>query len=111
MAEEELHPAPRHSFEGKVVLVAAAGRPAGRGIAGSCGSVEEMRAARGAMVPCGSTGKPEDVAAAALFLASDEARFITGVCLPVDGGQSASATGAAPQPRPAAPPVAAAVAS
>ena len=30
-----------------------------------------------------------DVANAALFLASDEARFITGVCLPVDGGQSA----------------------
>ncbi len=82
-----------------------------REIAGSYGSVEEMRAARGAMVPCGFTGKPEDVAAAALFLASDEARFITGVCLPVDGGQSASATGAAPQQRPAAPPVAAAVAS
>ena len=30
-----------------------------------------------------------DVAYAALFLASDEARFITGVILPVDGGQSA----------------------
>jgi NAD(P)-dependent dehydrogenase (short-subunit alcohol dehydrogenase family) len=31
-------------------------------------------------------GKPEDIAAAALFLASDEASFITGVNLPVDGG-------------------------
>jgi NAD(P)-dependent dehydrogenase (short-subunit alcohol dehydrogenase family) len=29
------------------------------------------------------------VANAAVFLASDEAKFITGVCLPVDGGQSA----------------------
>ena len=29
---------------------------------------------------------PEDVAAAALFLASDEANFITGVVLPIDGG-------------------------
>lgn len=34
-------------------------------------------------------GTAADVANAVLFLASDEARFITGVCLPVDGGQSA----------------------
>ena len=34
-------------------------------------------------------GSAWDVANAALFLASDEARFITGVCLPVDGGQLA----------------------
>ena len=29
---------------------------------------------------------PEDISNAALFLASDEARYITGVALPVDGG-------------------------
>jgi NAD(P)-dependent dehydrogenase (short-subunit alcohol dehydrogenase family) len=34
-------------------------------------------------------GTAWDVAYAALFLASDEARFITGVALPVDGGQCA----------------------
>ena len=34
-------------------------------------------------------GAPEDVAHAALFLASDEAKFITGAILPVDGGMSA----------------------
>lgn len=34
----------------------------------------------------GRVGNPEEVAAAALFLASDEASFITGVTLPVDGG-------------------------
>jgi NAD(P)-dependent dehydrogenase (short-subunit alcohol dehydrogenase family) len=34
----------------------------------------------------GRKGRPEDVAQAALFLCSDEATFITGVCLPVDGG-------------------------
>ena len=45
---------------------------------------------RNASVPLGQRmGSAWDVANAALFLASDEARFITGVCLPVDGGQSA----------------------
>jgi NAD(P)-dependent dehydrogenase (short-subunit alcohol dehydrogenase family) len=45
---------------------------------------------RNARVPLrGGMGSAWDVANAALFLASDEARFITGVCLPVDGGQAA----------------------
>lgn len=49
---------------------------------------EEVVAARDAKVPLGGRmGDAWDVANAALFLASDEARFITGVCLPVDGGQ------------------------
>jgi NAD(P)-dependent dehydrogenase (short-subunit alcohol dehydrogenase family) len=38
--------------------------------------------------PMGRYGRPEEVAAAILFLASDEASFITGVTLPVDGGRS-----------------------
>jgi NAD(P)-dependent dehydrogenase (short-subunit alcohol dehydrogenase family) len=50
---------------------------------------EELIRARDAMVPLGGRmGDAWDVANAALFLASDEARFITGACLPVDGGQS-----------------------
>jgi len=45
---------------------------------------------RNASVPLGGEmGSAWDVANAALFLASDEAKFITGACLPVDGGQSA----------------------
>ena len=51
-------------------------------------SAEEMVAARGRAVPLGHMGTAFDVANAALFLASDEAKFITGVNLPVDGGQS-----------------------
>jgi NAD(P)-dependent dehydrogenase (short-subunit alcohol dehydrogenase family) len=51
---------------------------------------EKARAARDAQVPLGAKmGTGWDVAHAALFLASDEAHFITGVLLPVDGGQSA----------------------
>ena len=51
-------------------------------------SVDEMVAARNASVPLGRMGTAWDIANAAIFLASDEAQFITGVCLPVDGGQS-----------------------
>jgi NAD(P)-dependent dehydrogenase (short-subunit alcohol dehydrogenase family) len=39
--------------------------------------------------PLGFLGEPDDVAYAAVYLASDEARWITGLALPVDGGMSA----------------------
>ena len=38
------------------------------------------------MIPMGRLGKPEEIAAAAVFLASEESSFITGIDLPVDGG-------------------------
>lgn len=49
-------------------------------------SVEDMVAKRDAACPMGHMGDAWDVANASLFLASDEARYITGVALPVDGG-------------------------
>jgi NAD(P)-dependent dehydrogenase (short-subunit alcohol dehydrogenase family) len=60
-----------------------------RQIADQYASAEAMVAARNRLVPLGRMGEAWDVANAAVFLASDEAKFITGVCLPVDGGQSA----------------------
>jgi NAD(P)-dependent dehydrogenase (short-subunit alcohol dehydrogenase family) len=37
----------------------------------------------------GRFGRPEEIAGAAAFLASDDASFVTGVALPVDGGYTA----------------------
>jgi NAD(P)-dependent dehydrogenase (short-subunit alcohol dehydrogenase family) len=41
------------------------------------------------LIPLGRIGQPEDIAAAAAFLCSDDARFITGAVLTIDGGESA----------------------
>ncbi len=49
-------------------------------------SLDDMIAKRDAACPMGHMGDAWDVANASVFLASDEARYITGVALPVDGG-------------------------
>jgi NAD(P)-dependent dehydrogenase (short-subunit alcohol dehydrogenase family) len=49
---------------------------------------DELRRRLIAKHPLNRLGRPEEVAQAALFLASDESSFITGVVLPVDGGRS-----------------------
>ncbi len=51
------------------------------------GDTPELRAKFKASVPLGRFSLPEDIAAAALYLCSDEANFITGVALEVDGGR------------------------
>src|ERR1700760_2723518 len=50
----------------------------------------EERARFATTVPLGRMSFPEDIAAAAVFLVSDDASFITGTCLPVDGGRLAA---------------------
>ncbi len=50
------------------------------------GQTDELNGAFLDATPMGVGGDPEDVAAAVCFLVSDQARFITGVDLPVDGG-------------------------
>lgn len=49
---------------------------------------EETRSKR-AKYPIGRFGQPEEIAWAALFLASDEARFVSGTALTIDGGMTA----------------------
>src|SRR5437764_1308769 len=51
---------------------------------------DELRRQLVATIPLGRLSEPRDVAAAVLFLASDDAAFLTGVCLDVDGGRSIS---------------------
>ncbi|WP_338662935.1 SDR family oxidoreductase [Pararoseomonas sp. SCSIO 73927] len=66
--------------------------PMMKGFIGRSGDPAEM-AANGqkylAAIPLGRFGRAEDVAQAALWLASDESLYVTGVALPVDGGYTA----------------------
>jgi NAD(P)-dependent dehydrogenase (short-subunit alcohol dehydrogenase family) len=55
-------------------------------ISGQYANAEEMVRARDAVCPMGRMGTAWDIAHAALFLASDQVGYITGVSLPVDGG-------------------------
>jgi len=50
---------------------------------------ESVRTALTKAIPLGHTGMPEDIAAAAVFLTSDDSTFITGASLMVDGGYTA----------------------
>ena len=54
------------------------------------GDIEKLTRERDAMCPMGKQGEAWDVAYAALFLASDEAKYITGTTLVVDGGVTAT---------------------
>lgn len=52
----------------------------------AAGLDDRARTMRRKVAPLGVEGDAWDVASTALFLASDEARFVSGVCIPVDGG-------------------------
>lgn len=59
------------------------------GFTGRSGNAEEAEARMVAAIPMGRVGRAEESARAAVWLASDEASYITGVALPVDGGFTA----------------------
>jgi NAD(P)-dependent dehydrogenase (short-subunit alcohol dehydrogenase family) len=52
-------------------------------------SKDEVKAKLGRQIPLGHVGEPDDVAFAAIYLCSDEAKFVTGAELYIDGGISA----------------------
>ncbi len=60
-----------------------------RGALASSGQCEQNWRRTELVIPLGRIGAADDIAAATLFLASDEAQYITGVALPVDGGRTA----------------------
>jgi meso-butanediol dehydrogenase/(S,S)-butanediol dehydrogenase/diacetyl reductase len=68
-----------------VVIPAVVETPATAGMLAD----ENSRKGTEKLIPMGRVGQPEELANAILFLASDEASYVTGAALPVDGGRSA----------------------
>jgi NAD(P)-dependent dehydrogenase (short-subunit alcohol dehydrogenase family) len=64
------------------------------GAAPTADAFEALEARMSKAIPLGHFGEPEDIAAAVLFLASDEAKHVHGTELVVDGGHTGSAAGA-----------------
>jgi len=80
----------RFNIRVNAVNPVAADTPFMRGALGGDTLPDANRAALISGIPLRRLTEPSDVAAAVTFLASDDAAFLTGVCLPVDGGRSIS---------------------
>lgn len=84
-----LHLAGRDPINCNSVHPAFINTPILDGLGGSNYSRDEMLAKLGRQIPVGHVGEPDDVAWAAVYLCSDEAKFVTGAELYIDGGISA----------------------
>ena len=78
-----------HAAEGIRVNTLSPGGTATARIGKRFGSIERAEAEWGPRHPIGRLGRPEEIAAAAVFLASDESSFMTGTDLLIDGGYTA----------------------
>ncbi|KAB2968794.1 SDR family NAD(P)-dependent oxidoreductase [Zoogloea sp.] len=74
-----------HGIRVNVVIPAVVETPATAGMLADPAS----KASTEKLIPMGRVGKPRELANAILFLASDEASYVTGAALPVDGGRAA----------------------
>ena len=81
-----------HAHEGvrvNCICPAVVETPLVRELFGTGAEGEAARKARIAQIPAGRMGRPEDVAEMAVYLASQESSWVTGVVIPLDGGLSA----------------------
>lgn len=82
-------------LNGKVAAITGAALGLGRATAvrmaeeGASGAVLDVLEAEGALHPLGHIGEADDIAWRAVYLASDEAKFVTGAELVIDGGYTA----------------------
>jgi NAD(P)-dependent dehydrogenase (short-subunit alcohol dehydrogenase family) len=78
----------RHGVRCNAILPGFIDTPVGLSVyeLGDPATVDERKAYRNSKLPGGKPGEAWDIANAALFLASDEARYVNGVLLPVDNG-------------------------
>ncbi|MGB3697785.1 MAG: SDR family NAD(P)-dependent oxidoreductase [Gordonia sp. (in: high G+C Gram-positive bacteria)] len=79
-----------NSIQPGLIKTPMVARSAGVAAAYADGDIEAMWAKRDAQTPMGHMGEAWDVANAALFLASDRAKYVSGVTLPVDGALTVS---------------------
>jgi 3-oxoacyl-[acyl-carrier protein] reductase len=80
----------RYAADGITLNVLHPGRIATDRVIGTAGSLEAAEENARATVPAGRLGRPEEIAAAAAFLCSEQASYITGTSLLVDGGATRS---------------------
>ena len=77
-----------HGIRANVILPGVIATPHVNAVVAPDADPDDVARARAAMVPLGRQGTAWDIANAAVFLASDDAGFITGIELKVDGGMS-----------------------